>query len=266
MDVFSALNDVIRTGKPVVLCLITKTTGSTPRHAGSKMLVFEDGSIVGTVGGGETEARVIKEAKTLITTTASKTLTYSLVSPDQGDPGLCGGTIEIYLESIQPKERLVIIGAGHVGLALNELGKWMGYHTILVDDRKEIMNSLSENIANEIFCIPPKLITQTISFTERDFIVLTTRGTDFDIICLPDLISLPVEYIGIIGSKRRWQHTKSILIEQGISEKALKKVYSPIGLNLQAETPKEIALSIFSEILMVKNKTNPSNMRIQQEV
>ena len=84
----------------------------------------------------------------------------------------------------------------------------------------EIMNSLSENIANEIFCIPPKLITQTISFTERDFIVLTTRGTDFDIICLPDLISLPVEYIGIIGSKRRWQHTKSILIEQGISEKA----------------------------------------------
>jgi xanthine dehydrogenase accessory factor len=262
MSIYSELHQIIKEGRQTVLCLVTKTTGSTPRHAGSKMLVMADGSFSGTIGGGEIEARVIQESIALFQTGRTKSLSYDLVSPQDGDPGICGGTVEVFLELIGVANRIIIIGAGHVGQAVSSLSKWMDLPTIIMDDREEIINLLPDMIADQVLLEKPENLLNSLKLTPFDYVIMTTRGYDFDIKILPDLIRSAVEYIGVIGSKRRWLTTKKYLLEHGFNEADLGKVYSPIGLNLNAETPKEIALSIMSEIYSIKNKSNASSMRI----
>ncbi|MAT44507.1 MAG: hypothetical protein CL609_19405 [Anaerolineaceae bacterium] len=262
MSIYTKLYEIIKENRQTVLCLVTKTTGSTPRHAGSKMLVMSDGSFLGTIGGGEIEARVIQEAQSLFVTGKTKVLSYDLVSPQDGDPGICGGTVEVFLELIGVANRIIIIGAGHVGQAVSSLAKWMDLPTVLIDDRDEIINLLPEKIADQVFLEKPENIFKSLELTSHDYVIMTTRGYDFDIKILPDLIRSEVKYIGVIGSKRRWLTTKKYLLEHGFNESELEKIYSPIGLDLNAETPKEIALSIMSEIHSIKNKSNASSMRI----
>lgn len=262
MTIYTELQKILKENRQAILCLVTKTTGSTPRHAGSKMLVLPDGSFLGTIGGGEIEARVIQEALTLFKKCGTKNLSYDLVSPEQGDPGICGGTVEVFLEFVGSAHRIIVIGAGHVGQAVSELAKWMDFPTILLDDRQEIINQLPDQISDQLIQNDPEHLLDSLQLTSRDFVVMTTRGYDFDIKILPALLKTAVEYIGVIGSKRRWLTTKKYLLENGFTEDELKKISSPIGLDLQAETPKEIALSILGEIYTVKNNTNASSMRI----
>lgn len=262
MEFYSTLSETIKSGNPVVLCVVTHTTGSTPRHAGSKMLVFPDQRIVGTIGGGETEARVIDEALDLFQKPGVKNLSYTLVSPENGDPGICGGTIDVYLEWIGSESRIIILGAGHVGQAVYDLSQWLDLKAILIDDRKEILGPLNPENNDNIYLLEPEEIPRSIQINENDFIVLTTRGHEFDTRILPSLLESRANYIGVIGSKRRWITTKEFLVKQGYSKEILEKIYSPVGLDIKAETPKEIALSILSEIYKIKNKTDALNLRI----
>ncbi len=233
MSIYTQLPQIIKDGRQAVLCLVTKTTGSTPRHAGSKMLVMPDGSFTGTIGGGEIEARVIQEAQNLFIELGTKILSYDLVSTEDGDPGICGGTVEVFLELVGAPNRIVVIGAGHVGQAVSSLAKWMDLPTILVDDREEIINLLPDQIADRIIQSDPEKLLSELELTSLDFVIMTTRGYDFDIKILPDLIKSTVEYVGVIGSKRRWLTTKKYLLENGFKEDDLKKIYSPIGLNFK---------------------------------
>ncbi len=164
MNIYNQLSQTINNDRQVVLCLVTKTTGSTPRHAGSKMLVLPDGSFTGTIGGGEIEARVIQEAKNLFDERGTKLLSYDLVSTVNGDPGICGGSVEVYLELIGAPIRIVIIGAGHVGQAVSSLAQWMDLPTILVDDREEIINQLPEKIADRVIHTEPNELLDSLEF------------------------------------------------------------------------------------------------------
>jgi xanthine dehydrogenase accessory factor len=262
MNIFSEINKIETEGMTAVLCIVTKTQGSTPRHAGSKMIVFPDGRIVGTVGGGETEALCITEAIQLLKNGNTHTLHYKLVNPEQGDPGICGGEVDIYMEVVGKKQKILIIGAGHVGKQLSFLANWLGFDVIVIDDREELLSEKILPGTSSHFKNLEKFLEFYSDFEAFNlFVVMTTRSLEIDVMYLPEIIKLDPRYIGVIGSKKRWIKTTELLLNDGILESEIEKIFSPIGLDLKSETPEEIALSIMAEILKVKNDTSGENLR-----
>ena len=234
------------------MCTVVRSRGSTPRHATSKMLVYPDGHIIGTVGGGELENRVIAEAQKAIQDGESRLLEYSMADPQRGDPGVCGGQVEVFVEPIMPKPVLVVVGSGHVGKAVAHLAKWLGFRVAVNDDRPEFCNPQAVPEADEFYTVPMAELPDHLKITPWTYLVLTTRGVAVDVPGLPVLLDSPAAYLGVIGSRKRWLTTRKALLERGISEEKLKRVRSPIGLELKAETPEEIAVSIMAEIIMLR--------------
>jgi len=256
MSVFKALAELEEKGQGGTLCTILSSQGSTPRHSGSRMLVYPDGRIIGTVGGGELENRVIQEAIEAYRQRTSKRLVYSMVNPSEGDPGVCGGTVEVYVEPILPKGRLLIIGGGHVGRAVAHLGKWLGFRIAISDDRVEFCNPENIPDADEFYPVPIRDIPTKTTIGPETFLILVTRGVSVDVEGIPALLKCDAGYFGIIGSKKRWLTTVKALREQGVDPVLLGKIRSPIGLDIGAETPEEIAVSILAEVLMIKNQAS----------
>ncbi len=228
------------------------------------MLVFADGSFIGTVGGGELEHRVLDEAGMAISDGQPRLLSYSMTDPARGDPGVCGGQVEVFVDPIVPPAKVVVIGGGHVGKAVAHLAKWMGFRVAVSDDREEFCTPEMNPDAEEFFPVPMADLPKHLKINRQTYLVLTTRGAVVDIPGLPALLESKAAYIGIIGSKRRWATTVKGLKEKGVSEEALARVHSPIGLEIQAETPEEIAVSIMAEILMVKNGGDGQKMNVNQ--
>jgi xanthine dehydrogenase accessory factor len=254
ISIYQALSELEKNNEPAALCTVTKSEGSTPRHVGSKILVYPDGKFIGTVGGGELENRVIKAAMQSIKDGQAQTLEYSMADPSRGDPGVCGGQVEVFVEPILPAPTLVVIGAGHVGKAVVHLAKWLGFRVAVCDDRAEFCNPEATPGADEYYPVEMGKLTDQLKVTNRTYLVITSRGSSVDAVGLPSLLESQAAYIGVIGSKRRWATTVKALREKGVSEASLTKVRSPMGLELQAETPEEIAVSIMAEVLMVKDK------------
>lgn len=249
-------------GEPIVLCTVVRSTGSTPRHVGSKMLVTAAGRTIGTVGGGDLEARVIKEAIKVLATGSPRSLEYRLEDTARGDPGICGGQVEVFLDPIGAGRTLIVIGAGHVGKAVAHLGRWLGFRIVVSDDRAEFCNPDNIPDADVYLICPMGDIPGQVQIDPRTSIVLTTRGTDVDTAGLAPLLASPANYIGVIGSRRRWLQTRKNLEAQGIGSSALDRVHSPIGLELEAETPEEIAVSIMAEVLMVRDNGTGISMKM----
>ena len=139
-SIYQTLSELETNNDSAALCTVTKSEGSTPRHVGSKMLVYPDGKFIGTVGGGELENRVIKAALESMKSGETQTLSYTMADPSRGDPGVCGGTVEVFVEPILPPATIVVIGAGHVGKAVVHLAKWLGFQVAVSDDREEFCN------------------------------------------------------------------------------------------------------------------------------
>jgi xanthine dehydrogenase accessory factor len=249
MTLFQALVDIENNNGTGALCTIIKSKGSTPRHVTSKMLVYPDGHIIGTVGGGEVENRVIKEALKAMDDKTPRLLAYNMANPERGDPGVCGGQVEIYVEPIIPKPVLVVVGVGHVGKAVAHLAKWLGFIVAVSDDRPQFCNPQAVPEADEFYPLPLQELSSHLQITPWTYIVLTTRGMDVDVQGLPTLLNSNAGYIGVIGSKRRWATTTKKLLDAGVPSKLLDGVHSPIGLEIHAETPEEIAVSIMAEII-----------------
>lgn len=261
-SIYRAVADLEARGEAGVLCTIIDTSGSTPRHEGSKMLVYADGRIAGSVGGGEVEARIVNEALQSLEDGRTRVLKYSMVDPQKGDPGVCGGQLEVLVEPILPKPLLVVIGGGHVGKAVAHLAKWLGFRVAVSDDRKEFCTPEANPDADEFYPVPMEELPKQLKITPHTYLVLTTRGVTVDVPGLPELIRTPAAYIGVIGSKRRWLTTRKSLLEQGLTEEMLSRVHSPLGLELNAETPEEIAVSIMAEIIMLRNGGTGKPMRV----
>ena len=250
--IFNALSEIQSNNQACALCTIVRAQGSTPRHVGSKMIVYHDGKIIGTIGGGELESRVITEAQDAIDKGSPALLDYRMTDPEQGDPGVCGGSLEIFVDPIIPRPTLVVVGAGHVGRSVAHLAQWLGFYVIVTDDRSELCTSTLIPDGDEFYPVPFFEFPEKIDITPWTYFVLTTRSVDVDIQGLPAIINSQAPYIGIIGSKRRWSTTRQKLLETGLTENDLKRIKSPIGLNLNAETPQEIAVSILAEIILFR--------------
>jgi xanthine dehydrogenase accessory factor len=225
------------------------------------MLVYPDGKFIGTVGGGELENRVIKAALDSMKTGIAQTLLYSMVDPSRGDPGVCGGTVEVFVEPILPPATIVVIGGGHVGKAVVHLAKWLGFRVAVSDDRAEFCNPESVPGADAYYPVPMSELPDQLNVTPQTYLVVTSRGSAIDAAGLPPLLDSQAGYIGVIGSKRRWLTTVKALKEKGIPDETIARVHSPMGIELNAETPEEIAVSILAEILMLRDRGTGKMMK-----
>ena len=266
MSLYRALADLETSGGAAVLCTIVHERGSVPRHVGSKMLVYPDGHVLDTVGGGEMESRVVRAALEALADGQPRTLGYQLVDPAAGDPGVCGGEVEIFVEPIQPRPVLLVIGAGHVGRALVHLGHWLGLRVALADDRPEYCRPEWAPGADEYLCVPARQLPAHFAFTSQTYIVMPTRGAALDVEALPHLLDVPHAYLGVIGSRRRWATAERKLREAGVPAEKLARVYAPMGLELRAETPEEIAVSIAAEIIMLRRQGTGQPMRATPDI
>jgi xanthine dehydrogenase accessory factor len=253
MEILNSLKDTIDQGKPAALCTVVNTKGAVPRHAGTKMIVYSDGSITGTVGGGEVEKLVLNEALDSLIDGKTRFLNYDLIDIERGDPGVCGGSLSVFVEPYLRKPTVVVIGAGHVGKSVVHLAKWLGFRVVLSDDRADLCNPETVPGADEYLPIRIGELPERIEIDHQTYFVLVTRGVDVDVEGIPVLLKTQAAYIGLIGSQRRWGHTQEKLQAAGISKEELKRIKSPIGLAINAETPDEIAVSIMAEIITQRN-------------
>ena len=260
-SIYQALSELEKNNESAALCTVVKSEGSTPRHVGSKMLVYPDGKFIGTIGGGELENRVIKTALDALKTGIGQTLSYTMSDPSRGDPGVCGGTVQVFVEPILPPALIVVIGAGHVGKAVVHLAKWLGFRVALSDDRAEFCTPEAVPNADAYYPVPMAELVNQLKVTHQTYLVITSRGSSVDAEGMPSLLDSEAAYIGVIGSKRRWLTTVKALKEKGVADEKIAKVHSPIGLELNAETPEEIAVSIMAEILMLKDKGTGKMMK-----
>jgi xanthine dehydrogenase accessory factor len=252
MSLYRQLASIEGKGKQAALATVIRTQGSVPRHTGSKMIVYLNGTTEGTIGGGEMESQVVQAAIDAIDKRETKVLSYEFRDPSEGDVGICGGEMEVFVEPVDIPAKLVVVGAGHVGQAMVHLGHWLGYYVVVCDDREEFASKTYVPEADEIVHCELKNLVEQVDIHNNTYIALTTRGVDIDVEALPSLLETRAAYIGVIGSRRRWEATASTLKEAGVPEENIQRVASPMGLEINAETPEEIAVSIFAEIIQTQ--------------
>jgi xanthine dehydrogenase accessory factor len=260
-SIYAALSEVERDQGTAALCTVVTSQGSTPRHVGSKMLVYPDGRFIGTVGGGDLEHRVLDEAWIAMADGQSRLLKYNMSDPSRGDPGVCGGQVEVFVEPILPPALIVVIGAGHVGKAVVHLAKWLGFRVAVSDDRPEFCSPESAPGADAYYPVEMGQLPGQLELTPRSYVVITSRGSSVDAAGLPALLATRAAYIGVIGSRRRWATTVKALKEKGVPDEQIRRVHSPMGLELNAETPEEIAVSILAEVLMIRDRGTGKTMK-----
>lgn len=258
---FDLIHEAQAQGEDIALATVVRTRGSVPRHAGSKMIVWPDGRIAGTVGGGMLESKVIESAVEAIASSRPEFLTYSMADMEAGDVGICGGTVEVFVEPILPAPTVLVIGCGHVGKEVAALAKWVGFRVYVSDDREELCSPEHIPGMDGYYPCPARELAQHVRITSQTYIAAMTRGQVVDLDLLPPLVSSSARYIGLIGSKRRWALTAETLREQGLTDAQLARVYAPVGLELEAETPREIAISVMAEIIMVQHGGSGEQMR-----
>ncbi len=251
-DVLKLASELTQHNVSCALCTIVRTSGSVPRHPGAKMLVSAEGVILGgTVGGGALESRVCELAKQVLASGKPTLVQYQLADPKSGDPGVCGGEVELFIEPLLVTPTVLIIGAGHVGRALTHLAKWSGFRVLLADDRPGLCTPEECPGADEYLGGPTAQTLDQIKLTPQTYVAMVTRGYPIDVEILPMLLRSPVAYIGVIGSQRRWLTAAKALRERGVDDVDLARIHAPIGIEINAETPEEIAVSIMAEIIRI---------------
>ncbi len=252
-EVYQAALEAIRRGESAAMATIIEAKGSTPRES-AKMLIYADGRTVGTVGGGGVEARVIEEAQAAIAEGKSRELEYRLVDEKRGDPGICGGDMRLFVEVLPSRPTLLIVGGGHVGQAVAELGAFLGYRIAVVDERPEMVTEERFPQAEVRLTGDPVQQVAEFPLTGHTYVVMVTPHHTLDEKVLAVLAGRSVGYVGLIGSRRRTALTFERARKAGVPEDLLAQIHTPIGLDIGAETPREIAVSILAEIIAVQRR------------
>lgn len=238
--------------KNFAVVTITHSDGSTPRRNG-KMIVFEDGTSKGTIGGGSVEILAVQDALLCIKEGSVKQKSYDLSSPKSDTGMVCGGSIEVLIESFLARPLLLMCGAGHVGGAVLKLASFVGFDTFLVDDREEALIADKIALADRFMHVANyEQELKDMVLPENTYAVIATHGHAFDGAALSGLLGKEISYLGMIGSSKKVHALFETMKEKGFAEEQLQSVYTPIGLDLGGETPEEIAVSIIAEILMTR--------------
>ncbi len=257
MDLYNEIEKARKSGVDVALCTIIHTKGSTPRKVGAKMLVYSSGAIKGTIGGGNLEKEVIKNALNQLKCNEPKLFKHDLLHQHNM---CCGGTVEIFIEPIEKMKRLYIFGAGHTGQALAKFAKVLDFEVFVIDDRKEYIQQLSEVEGINKLTVDYKEILPKLPFDNNTFVAILTYEHEIDRDILSYCIKQPSAYVGMIGSKRKVEMTKKMFLDAEIAtKKQLNAVDMPMGIDVLAETPEEIAISILAKLIKVKNKPHQTS-------
>ena len=251
MDLPKEIERVQNQGETAALCIVVNTKGSTPRSIGSKMIVYQNNRISGTIGGGNLEKEVIENAQMVISEKQPKLFKHDLMHQHNM---CCGGSVEIYIEPIKKMKRLYIFGAGHTGHALARHAVQMDFDIYLIDDRKEYLDVINIDGINKMLMEYKKALP-ALPFDENSFVTIMTYEHGYDRDILSYCVNQPHAYLGMIGSKRKIEITRKKFIEAKVaSKKVLESVDMPMGLEIEAETPDEIAISILAKLIEVKNR------------
>ncbi|MCK4569339.1 MAG: XdhC family protein [Bacteroidales bacterium] len=253
MDIFKMLTELSLDGKPAALCTIINTSGSTPRKAGSKMIVRFDGKTFGSVGGGKLEVQAIEDALIAIKTGNTALKTYS--SGEDNDMH-CYGECQIFIDPLPNNYPLIIFGAGHVGQALAGIAGNYGFKVSIVDHREELIDHLQIEGAQLIKQDYTSAIDE-LDFTNKTFIVVSTPSHAFDEEVTLLCANKPHAYLGMIGSKKKVAIAKKLFAEKGLDSKSIESIDMPIGVPINCETPNEIAISILARLIDIKNQKQP---------
>ena len=250
---FSKLVELMHDHPTLVLATVVSKDGSAPREAGARMAVMPDGSIHGTVGGGILEKTVIDDALAVMREGKPRLARYDLTDQQGGGIGAgCGGRSEVFLEPIGSVPHLLVVGAGHVGLALARLAAQTGFMVTVADDRPQFAREAAGPGVTVLELSPedPALVDLV---TPSTAVVVVTRSHQMDREALASVVDAGAFYVGMIGSRRKVAAERKALLAQGVDEASLARVFAPIGLDIAAETPAEIAVSILAEIVAVQN-------------
>jgi xanthine dehydrogenase accessory factor len=252
-DVFRAVNEVFERGESAALVTIIRTQGSTPQRVGAKMLVYADGRMVGTIGGGCYENDAFWKARQAIETRKPLVARYELTDDLAEESGLiCGGQMEVYIDPLEASPHLYLVGAGHVAQHLGHIAPAAGFRLHVVDDREKFSNA--ERFPDAVECVVDNIPTwlEQADLPESAYIVILTRGHRHDLDALRALATRPLRYLGLIGSRAKVARLHEALREEGVTVTHPERLHAPVGLDIGAVTPHEIAVSILAELIAVK--------------
>jgi xanthine dehydrogenase accessory factor len=232
--------------------IVEATLKGTPRKMGAKMIVFEDGSSYGTIGGGRNEKAAIAECLKALQSKKPNSVTYNYFGRE--GESVCGGKMKVFIEPFTSKTHLVICGAGHIALPLSAMAKILGFKVTIIDNRKEYANKKRFPHADQIILGNHAEQLAKVTVGQNTYVAIVTQGNEFDFECLKVVIKSAAAYIGVISSKPKRVKFFGRLKEAKIEEKYLKHVHIPMGYDIGSQTPEEIAVSICAEMVAVKNK------------
>jgi xanthine dehydrogenase accessory factor len=253
-EVFTALAAALDRGEEVALVTITSSTGSTPQRVGAKMLVYADGRTVGTIGGGCYENDAFWKAREAINARKPLNVKYELNDDIAEESGLvCGGQMEVFIEPVEAAPDVYIFGAGHVGYSLARMAHDTGFRVHVIDDREKFANAERFEAGTDVIVDDIPTWLQAHQLPSTSYAVVVTRGHKHDLDALRALAPSNLRYIGLIGSRAKVKRIYDALRDEGISPDMLSRVHAPIGLDIGAITPQEIAISILAELIAVKH-------------
>jgi xanthine dehydrogenase accessory factor len=259
VDIYDEIVRLRKSGQKCALATIVQVNGSIPSYESAKLLVREDGSFLGTVGGGCVEAEVWTAAREAMDTGQPRHLNFALNQDAAYDSGLiCGGQLNVFVEPIMPQPRAIIFGAGHVSKSLSKVAAMAGFATVIVDDREQFANRERFPEADEVHAGEYEQVFPQLSITDSCYLIIVTRGHRDDLRVLRWAIETPARYISMIGSKRKVLGVMKEIEKEGVPREAFDKLFAPMGLDIGAISPEEIAVSVVAEMIAVRrNAASP---------
>jgi len=252
VDIYEEILRLKKEGRSSAVATIVQCSGSSPQKEGAKMLVRDDGSTVGTLGGGCIEAEVVQASLIIIKDGFPLTIPFELTEKHGGL--VCGGKVLVYIEPIIPDPHLVILGAGHVGKALSKVARFSGFRVTVVDEREEYANRDNIPDANEIVMIDFEKVFSKVPVDQNTYLVIATRGHNHDLDALKAGLKTEAGYIGLLGSKRKKALLFKTLRDEEFSQTDIDRVITPVGLPISSVTPEEIAISIMAQIIKYRRE------------
>jgi xanthine dehydrogenase accessory factor len=253
VDIYDEIVRLRKLGQKCALATIVQKRGSIPSFESAKLLVREDGSMMGTVGGGCVEAEVWNAAREVLDTEKPKNLSFSLGQEAAYDEGLiCGGQVNIFVEPIVPQPHAFIFGGGHVSKSLSKVATLAGFATVIVDDREAFANPERFPEAEATYAEEYEEVFSKLAITSSSYIIIVTRGHRDDMRVLRWAVSTGARYIAMIGSKRKTISVVHELEKEGLPREFFEKIFAPMGLEIGAESPEEIAISVVAEMIAIR--------------
>jgi xanthine dehydrogenase accessory factor len=258
MEIYEEILRLKKSGRTSALATIVECRGSSPQKQGAKMLVRDDGTIMGTLGGGCLEADVVQYSLMAMKDGSPRTVPFELTEKQGGL--VCGGSVLVYIEPVLTEPRLVILGAGHVGRALSTLARFSGFRVIAVDDRPEYANKDNIPDAHDLVVHDFPTVFSRVPVDRGTFIVVATRGHNHDFDAVKAALGTDAGYIGLLGSRRKKGLLINALREAGFCPEDIQRVVVPVGLHIGSVTPEEIAVSIMAQIIRHRRENAPKSI------